>query len=82
MMVVRRKSDPAKTTMKRLVTTLESKILTKYTKADEVSAGRIKPKQKESFMIYSNKESQWCDKDGTMYTGQIKGDTKKCMSEN
>ena len=33
-------------------------------------------------MICSNEESQWYDKDGTMYSGKIKGDTKKCISAN
>ena len=82
MMVVRRKSELAKTTMKRSVTTHESKILTKRTKADVEAEGKRKPKQKESFMICSNEESQWYDKDGAIYPGKIKGDTKKCMSEN
>ena len=82
MMVVRRKSELAKTTMKRSVTTHEAKISTKRTKADVAAEGKRKPKIKESFMICSNDESQWYDKDGAIYSGKIKGDTKKCMSEN
>ena len=82
MMVVRRKSELAKTTMKRSVTTHESKISTKRSKADVEAEGKRKPKIKESFMICSNDESQWYDKDGAIYSGKMKGDTKKCMSEN
>ena len=81
-MVVRRKSELANTTMKRSVTTHESKISTKQTKADVESEGKRKPKIKESFMICHNDESQWYDKDGAIYSGKIKGDTKKCMSKN
>ena len=82
MMVVRRKSELAKTTMKRSVTTHESRISTKRSKADVEAEGKRKPKIKESFMICSNDESQWYDKDGAIYSGKMKGDTKKCMSEN
>ena len=82
MMVVRRKSELAKTTMKRSVTTHKSKILTKRIKADVEAEGKRKPKQKESFMICCNKELQWYNKHGAMYSGKIKGDTKECMSEN
>ena len=82
MMVVRRKSELAKTTMKRSVTTHELKILTKRIEADVEAEGRRNPKQKESFMICSKEESQWYDKDGALYSGKIKGDTKKCISEN
>ena len=82
MMVVRRKSELAKTTMKRSVTTHDRKISTKRSKADVAAEGKRKPKTKESFMICSNNESQWYDKDGAIYSGKIKGDTKKCMSEN
>ena len=82
MMVVRRKSELSKTTMKRSVTTHERKISTKRSKADVEAEGKRKPKAKESFMICSNSESQWYDKDGAIYLGKEKGDTNKCMSEN
>ena len=82
MMVVRRKSELSKTTMKRSVTTHEMKISTKRSKADVAAEGKRRPKTKEAFMICSNNASQWYDKDGEIYSGKIKGDTKKCMSEN
>ena len=67
MMGVRGKLELSKTTMKRAITTHEAEILTKRTKVDVEAEGRRKPKIKYYFMIHSNKELQWYDKDGTPY---------------
>ena len=67
MVDVRRKLELSKTMIKRVITTHELKVLMKHRKEDLQVEGRRKPKQKESFMIHSNDESQWYDKDGTPY---------------
>ena len=82
MMVVRRKPELSKTTIKRAITTHESKILTKRMEVDVQDKGRRNPKQKESCMIHSNDKLQWYDIDGTPYTGKKKEDAIKCISKN
>ena len=82
MMVVRRRSELAKTTMKRSWTTHEARIVTKRTKKEVKEEGIRKPKVKESFRIQTNIDSVWYSKDGSMYSqGQHKPDTK-CISEH
>ena len=66
MMVVRRRSELAKTTMKRSWTTHEARIVTKRTKKEVKEEGIRKPKVKESFRIQTNIDSVWYSKDGSM----------------
>ena len=80
MMVVRRRSELAKTTMKRSWTTHEAKIVTKRTKKEVEEEGIRKPKVKESFRIQTNINSVWYSKDGSTYS-QDKTVTK-CISEH
>jgi len=73
MMVVRRKSELAKSTNKISTKTHEGRIITKRTTIETKDEGRRKPKVKESVKVINNKTSQWYDKDRCEYTG----DTKK-----
>ena len=82
MMVVRRKSELAKTTNKRSTKTHEGRIITKRTTIETKDEGQRKPKVKESFKVINNKKSQWYDKDGCEYTGDTKKKYTKCVSEN
>ena len=81
MMVVWRRSEIAKTTMKRSWNIHESKVLTKRTKQVIEIEGARKPKVKESFKLQTNKESTLYAKDGSTYSSDQKKYTK-CISEH
>jgi len=82
MMVVRRKSELAKSTNKISTKTHEGRIVTKRTTIETKDEGRRKPKVKESVKVINNKTSQWYDKDRCEYTGDTKKKYTKCVSKN